>query len=355
MRNNVKRLVSTLLVVALVFALSITTFATGEKSLLTLTGTTGAVMGGEVTVTVDAAKGGVVADGKLTFTYDSAKLRFVGAEAGAAWPENADLSLQVNGSKQDTVIIAFAGVQAAEAGTVLSLNFTALDEGQSTVSLDQENSYVTDAEDYTLAAEATVEVTCYASQFTDVNLSRYYHTGIDFVMANGLMQGIGGNLFAPELGADRAMLVTILYRMEGQPQVTGEMPFADVAEERYYYDAILWASQNGIAKGMTETLFAPSKPVTREQMVTFFARYAAQNGISLEAESDLSKFVDGSKVSNFAKESMIWAVEVGLIYGMENSTLQPKGTSTRGQLATVIERYAMTIANCERQVLKYEE
>ena len=145
------------------------------------------------------------------------------------------------------------------------------------------------------------------------------------------MIGVGDTRFAPESKTNRAMVVTVLYRMAGSPEVTGDMPFADVSEGRYYYDAILWASQNEIAKGMTETLFAPNKLVTREQLVTFLYRYAGFKGVD--------EFVDAGKVSNFAKEAMTWAVATELIIGVGDEKLEPKATSNRGQIATVIERF----------------
>lgn len=346
MRNNVKRVFSLLLAAALVFSLSLTAFAAEETPLLTLSCETGKVIqDSEVIVSVNAAAADVVADGKLVFTYDSAVLSFEGAQEGAAWPENADVSLQVNGAKLGTVIVAFAGAEAAAAGSVLNLYFTAVDEGQSTVSLSPEDSYITGAGGYTLEGEAQVEVWCPASQFIDVKLSAFYHKGIDYVVSQGYMIGISQELFAPDAVMNRGMLVTVLYRMADAPQVSGDMPFTDVAQGRYYYNAILWASQNGIAKGMTTELFAPNAAVTREQMVTFFARFARFKGISTDAEGDLMDFTDAGQVSPYAVKSMTWAVKTGLIQGMTETTLEPKGNSTRGQVATVIDRFATLILN----------
>ena len=342
MRNYAKRLVSMLLAVALVFALGTTAFAAEDESIFSLKSTEGAIKGDLVGVSVDVAQAGVVADGVLTFTYDSAKLSFHSVAAGAAWTAENDLSLQANGETLGQVAVAFAGVEPAEAGTLFVLNFVALGEGQSTVTLEQEDSYISDSQ-AALTAEATVDVVCHAASFTDVNLGEFYHEGIDFVVSRGLMIGIGDDLFAPKNGADRAMLVTILYRMSGAPEVEGTMPFADVAEGSYYYDAVLWAYEEGIAKGMGDNLFAPALKVTREQMVTFFGRYAEMNGISVETEADLKDFTDAASVSEYAQAYMAWAVEQGIIKGMGDNTLEPKGNSTRGQLATVIMRYVLIV------------
>lgn len=343
MRNNAKRIFSLLLVVALVFAMSLTAFAAEEPSPLTLKlGTEPVVRGSKVTVSVDATVAGVVADGKLAFAYDSAILSFDGAEAGPAWKASDDLSLQANGGKLGEVVVAFAGNEGAGAGTVLTLNFTAVGEGKSAINLIGDSSYITGAE-AKLDAKAEVVVGCPASKFVDVKLDAYYHKGVDYVVSKGYMIGISEDRFAPNMTMTRGMLVTVLYRMAGSPEVTGKMPFTDVAQGRYFYKAILWASQNDIARGMTKELFVPNAPVTREQMVTFFARFAKFQGISTEAKGDLAAYTDAGQVSNFALKSMTWAVETGLIRGMTDTTLEPKGNSTRGQVATVVERFATSI------------
>ena len=328
-----------LLAALLVFSLSLTGFAAEEKSLLSLSQSEDVVKGGKVTIQVDTAVDGVVADGKLTVSYSGTSLRFLEAQVGAAWSEDENVSLQVNAEKEDTVILAFAGVEAAKAGTVFTLTFEALEEEDGTVAVLPQDSYVTGAEDYTLDASTAVQVSCPSEQFTDVDTSRYYHDGVDYVVNKGYMIGVGDTRFAPESKTNRAMVVTVLYRMAGSPEVTGDMPFADVSEGRYYYDAILWASQNEIAKGMTETLFAPNKLVTREQLVTFLYRYAGFKGVDTTNQGSLEDFVDAGKVSNFAKEAMTWAVATELIIGVGDEKLEPKATSNRGQIATVIERF----------------
>lgn len=340
MRNSAARFLSLLLVVLLVFAMSTTGLAAEGKPLLTLQDASGhPVRGGKVTVQVHATVPGVVADGKITVRYPGESLRFLEAKAGTAWPEDADLSLQVNAEKENTVILAFAGVDAAEAGELVVLTFAALDETGGTIAVDPQKSYVTGGEAYSLEASTVVAVGCPSERFTDVDRSRYYHEGVDYVVGKGYMIGVSDTLFAPERDTDRAMLVTILYRMAGSPQVTGKMPFTDVKEGRYFYDAVLWASQNGIAKGMTQTLFAPLRAVTREQMVTFLYRYAKDIGVDTTNQGSLDDFKDVGSVSRFAKEAMTWAVATELIQGVGEQTLAPKASSTRGQIATVIVRF----------------
>lgn len=338
MRNNFKRFFSLMLVVALVFALSATTLAADEKTLLTLEAKPG-IQNGIISVSVNAKDEGVVADGKLVFTYDSAILSFKDAEAGSAWGET-DVVVKAN-DKLGTVIVAFAGEEAAKAGHVFTLKFEAVDQGQSTVAINEGESYITGADAYSLAADTKIDIV----GFDDVVAGRYYVEGINYVIGEGYMEGVGDNKFAPNTSTTRGMAVTVLYRMAGSPKVEAEVPFTDVDAKRYYADAVAWAYSEEITNGVTETKFAPSHIVTREQMATLLARYASSiEEIKIETKGDLSKFTDGKTVKAFAVESMTWAVENGIINGVKVDVLRPQGDSTRGQLATMIMRFAKVTA-----------
>lgn len=179
---------------------------------------------------------------------------------------------------------------------------------------------------------------CPSADFTDLKPEAWYHEAVDFVLTSGYMTGMGNGLFAPDQKVTRGQLVTILYRMASSPEVTGEMPFTDVAEGQYYYSAVLWAAQNGIATGMGGGSFAPNAPLTREQLVTFLARYAKSLGVDVSPSGSLTDFTDASQVSPYAADAMVWAIGSGLITGMGNNTLAPKGTATRAQAAQVIQR-----------------
>ena len=315
MRSNVRRLFSLLLAVALVLGLGLTSVAAIESSLLTLQVTSQHVIrGDEVCVAVNTEADGVVADGKLTFAYDSKSLKFVGAEAGEAWPAGTELSLKVNSGKKDAVVAAFAGAKAAKAGTVLTLKFEALQESRTQVVL--QGGYISGAKDAKLQSTATLLVECPASRFTDVDRNEYYHEGIDFVVSRGYMIGMGGAKFQPNTEMSRAMLVTVLYRIAGEPAVKGTAPFRDVEKNSWYTNAVIWAYQNNVTNGVSATEFAPEQNVTREQMVTFFARYAKLAGVDTSATGSLSAFVDASSVSAYAVPAMTWAVSVGLILSL---------------------------------------
>lgn len=178
---------------------------------------------------------------------------------------------------------------------------------------------------------------CSSKQFEDLDVDSWYHEATDFVIDRGYLRGVTETLFAPNGELTRGQMVTILYRMEGEPQSQGSNPFTDVAQGRYYTAAVCWAAEEGLVLGIDSTHFAPNAPLTREQMVTLLARYAAFRGKDVTTRESLSGFPDMAQVHSYARESMAWAVETGLICGMDGK-LNPRGTATRSQVATVIMR-----------------
>lgn len=176
---------------------------------------------------------------------------------------------------------------------------------------------------------------CPCEQFSDVNTESWFHDAVVYSVEKGLMNGIGDGLFAPEGDVTRAMLVTILYRNEGTPEVSElSNPFEDVLAEQWYTDAIVWAADNGIVMGMSETTFAPDAAITREQIATILYRYSGTPEIpTMELE-----FPDADKISAYALDAMSWAVSEGIINGMDGQ-LAPLATATRAQLAAMLMRY----------------
>ena len=152
------------------------------------------------------------------------------------------------------------------------------------------------------------------------------------------MVGMGDGRFLPNGELTRGQLMTILYRMAGEPEAAETTPFADVKMDQYYGQAIAWAAENGIAKGITDTRFAPNTAVTREQLVTFLFRYAQFSHEDVKGVCDLTEFADHKAVSDFACEPMAWAVDTGILTGMDG-LLNPKGDATRAQIATMLLRY----------------
>ena len=172
------------------------------------------------------------------------------------------------------------------------------------------------------------------SDFTDLDPNGWYHDGVNYMIENGMMNGVGDGMFEPNGSVTRAMLVTILYRQAGSPKVTGDNPFEDVAAGKYYTDAVIWAFQNGIVNGTTPTTFEPEEPVTREQIATILYRREG----TPEVKQDLSAFVDTDQVSSYAHAAMQWAVAKGVIKG-DGNRLNAKGDATRAEIATMLMRY----------------
>ena len=172
------------------------------------------------------------------------------------------------------------------------------------------------------------------SDFTDLDPNGWYHDGVNYMIENGMMNGVGNGMFEPNGSVTRAMLVTILYRQAGSPKVTGDNPFEDVAAGKYYTDAVVWAFQNGIVNGTTPTTFEPEEPVTREQIATILYRREG----APEVEQDLSAFVDTDQVSSYARAAMQWAVAEGVIKG-DGNRLNAKGDATRAEISTMLMRY----------------
>ena len=189
---------------------------------------------------------------------------------------------------------------------------------------------------------------CPSAGFTDVpGEDNWAHAGIDYCVANGLMSGVGDNLFAPKMTTTRAQIVQILYNLEGEPNVSGTMPFTDLTQN-WYKDAVLWAYQTGVVSGTSATTFAPDLPVTREQIAVILMGYAEKVlGVTRTwTPADLSVFPDAGSVSGWAKDALADAVALGLISGASNggvTYLNPKGSATREQVATILMEFCKNV------------
>ena len=181
-----------------------------------------------------------------------------------------------------------------------------------------------------------------AHPFTDIPSDEWYADPVQYVYENDLMNGISPTLFDPDGLTTRAMLVTVLYRMEGSPEASGE-GFTDVEESEWYGPAVLWASANNIVQGFPGNVFMPNDPITREQMATVFYRYVAYKGYDVSSRTDLSVYTDGDDVSDWAKDAMSWAVSVGLIQGVGDSLLAYQSDATRAQIATIRMRFEQDV------------
>ena len=199
------------------------------------------------------------------------------------------------------------------------------------------------------ASKVTVQATFTQNQsgtlpFTDVKTGDWFYEAVQYVYDKGMMTGVSADRFAPASTTTRGMIVTILYRLENEPAVSGGSAFTDVESGAWYADAVAWAAANDIVNGTSATTFAPNSPITREQMATMLYRFAQYKGMdAVTLQENLTGYPDGDQVSDYAIPAMNWAVGQGLIAGMENGTLVPQGSATRAQVATILMRFCENV------------
>ena len=169
--------------------------------------------------------------------------------------------------------------------------------------------------------------------------SAWYYDAVEFALRKGLFVGTSDTTFEPNTAMSRAMLVTVLWRMEGEPAVTAANAFTDVVGNAWYAKPVLWANANNIVSGYGGGLFGPNDNITREQMAAVLNRYAGFKGIDVSAADSLADFTDAGRVSDWALAGMKWAVGEKLITGMTTTTLVPQGNATRAQVASILMRY----------------
>lgn len=191
---------------------------------------------------------------------------------------------------------------------------------------------------FLLDRAAEVKVIDNTKHFTDVADSAWYKSAVDFASSHELFNGVSATEFAPDLPMTRAMLVTVLHRLESEPDVTAANIFTDVMNGTWYTGAVVWGTENKIIEGYGDGRFGPEDNLTREQMATILYRYMKFLGMDVSARGDLSAFVDGNQVSSWALEAMQWAVGSGVITGKEGAVLDPMGNTTRAEVATMLMR-----------------
>ena len=247
--------------------------------------------------------------------------------------------------KGDTVTITAKPEEGYQVGKV-----TVTDKNGSTIKVtDKGNGKYT----FTMPnGKVSVDVTFvpkgqWTNPFVDVPEGAWYYDGMKFVYENGLMAGTSSNTFSPDVTTTRGMLVTILWRLAGSPNIEDEIwgyPFKDVDANAYYATAVYWARMNGIVAGYSDELFGPNDTITREQMATILYRYAQHKGYDTTAKADLSKYTDAAQIGPWATEAIRWANAEGLVNGTSTTTLTPKGSATRAQVAVILTRFCEKVA-----------
>lgn len=254
----------------------------------------------------------------------------------------------VSGYKITVVVVgkgeASASAGWADAGSVISVSSKA-DEGYTlgsiTVETESGRSVAMKDGKFTMPNDSVVVTVTFEKKgepFYDVRPGDWFYDAVIWAYENGIMDGMDIGWFQPDGTVSRAMAVTVLYRMEGQPAVSGSSGFTDVVSGSWYDDAVTWASKNGIVLGVTEDTYRPNDPVTREQLAAILFRYADYKGYDRSASADLTGYADYAEVSAYAVPALRWACGCGIIDGSAGK-LDPRSGATRAQLATMLMRF----------------
>ena len=295
-------------------------------------------------------------NGKLTVGYDTDVLTLTAVE-----PTDAALNSFVT-AEDGTVTFAYANKTAVN-GKLATLTFsydasTAPKTTAATVTtLEEGGSQKEIAQDVTLTLKDEVVVPVGPSEpskpstpaepttpefpFKDVTTDHPFYEDIKYVYEKGLMQGVSEDIFQSATTTTRGMIATILYRMEGEPAVKNASSFRDVADGMYYTKAVAWAAANGIVNGYADGTFQPDQTISREQMAAILYRYAQYKGcdVSVGEDTNILSYTDAAQVASYAVPAFQWAVGAGIINGTTATTLSPKGSATRGQVAAILHRY----------------
>lgn len=180
--------------------------------------------------------------------------------------------------------------------------------------------------------------------FLDAKESDWFYEAASYAVENGLMSGMSEDIFAPNTPLTREMLAVVLYNVEGQPESTGVNPFTDVKADMWYTDAILWANANGIVAGYDNGAYGVGDLITREQFAAILYRYAQFKGYdTTQGGMAVREFSDYENISDYARPAMAWAVNAGIMGGMDDSTLMPQGKATRAEAATMLMNFCENI------------
>lgn len=320
----------------------------------------------------------------FAYVEDSLQVYTVGAVPSPVFDASA-IAFPAGETELNRIYVNRAGntPQALSSGvTVLTFQLEALKNGTTTLSHDKTEVFQTPGQLYTCALrDATVTISDTAGgggtggggtgggggstgggsagggdvvieepdtplaplPFVDVPADAWYADAVTYVVNAGLMNGTSATTFSPNGTTDRAMLVTVLYRLEGSPSVTSYPQFSDVPGGTWYTDAVAWAAANGIVDGYGNGQFGPTDPVTREQTATILYRYVDYKGHDVSRQASLSGYTDDEAVSTWALDAMEWAVADGLISGTDTKALLPGGYAARSQTAQILMRLCESI------------
>ena len=198
------------------------------------------------------------------------------------------------------------------------------------------------------AVAATLPAAASGGYFRDVSPDRWSSEYIDYSVEHGYLKGVGDGYFDPAGTTTRAMVVTVLWRIDGEPDTVYRPDFKDVPENEWYALPVIWAKDSGVVLGVSEDRFDPTGRITREQLSTMLYRYSGSKGYGVTGRSDLSVFKDKSKINSWAESPIAWAVNSGLIKGVTDDTVEPGSFATREQFAAILMRFDSYIEPYEK-------
>ena len=318
-------------------------------SVTPIAGTSGAWLEGSGTVTMNSLSDEVsLADSEISVTARGTNARFALADGIDSATVSGSGNLALNCTAGDVTVTfngtAANGVTLARSGD--SVTISGASGGSVVVS---ENGATTTTTTITPGQDVSVTLDGDINEepdtpagdmpFTDVRTSDWFYDPVKYVYEEGLMTGTGATAFAPNVTTTRGMIVSILYRLEGGPQINGSSPFTDVKDDDWYGDAVRWAERAGVVSGTSATTFAPNAAITREQLAAMLMNYANYKHQNVSARADLSRYSDADRVSAWAEDAVAWANAEGYISGMTATTIAPQGSATRAQVAAILQRY----------------
>ena len=249
---------------------------------------------------------------------------------------NKKLSVTVTPSDTDNKNVYWSSSNESVATVDSNGVVTAKGVGNATIS-----AITLDGSDITVNCNVTV-TNKESSLFNDIYTDDWYYSAVKYVYENNIIKGYTNGNFGPNDNLTRAMLVTILHRMENEEKVSNKNNFSDVGNT-WYTNAIDWASDKKIVMGYGDGTFKPNNKITRQDLMVILYRYAKYKGKNMSVNTDITNYPDYNKIDNYAKEAMKWAIGKKILYGNNSGLLDPKGNATRAQVAVIIQRYMQKI------------
>lgn len=288
---------------------------------------------------IDASSYDAESGAVICWKYTSALGEDVGSSTsgGSASSSTAAAAAQAATGKEVAALIEKIGTVQKDSGELLSAIRAAYDK------LSDAEKKLVENYDALLAAEQQYSRLTSPLPFQDVSETHWAHDAIQYLYSQSLMGGTGDAAFSPEASLSRGMLVTILYRLEGEPKAVGNNDFADVTDRAWYSNAVLWASANGIVSGYGGGQFGPDDAITREQLAAMLMRYAQYKQYDTSKASSLTGYADAAEISSWAESALAWANAEGLITGRSSTALAPRETVTRAETAAILMRYLQKI------------